>query len=409
MRIVLVSQRFYPMVGGIETQARTVARELAGRGHTVEVAAVNFAPPAGHDRLRVLHDTLLVRPFAGYDDGPVRVHAVTPSAAERARMLPVAVRAIPRVQRYAYQPLYEFGYRWYRPVFVPKLRALFRRADVVHGLCGGYLGWAAQEAAAGLGVPYVCTPFVHPGQWGDDRRNVAYYRRADAVIGLVPTDAAYLERIGVRPDRLRVIGVSPDLPPTADGPGFRRRHGLGDAPVVLYVGRLMPAKGAPAVLAAAPLVWRQLPSARFVFAGPGTPAEQATFAGTDPRVTYLGTVSHQEKADALAASDLFCMPSMSEILPTVYLEAWSYAKPVVAGRAHGVPELVEGCGGGLAAGQEPGELSAAILKLLGDADRRAQAGEAGRAQVREQYSPAAVCDALEQLYRDVGPRRGEAA
>jgi glycosyltransferase involved in cell wall biosynthesis len=401
MNIVLVSQNYRPMVGGIETQARMLAQEFAARGENVAVAAVNFRVASGSTRLRVLHDSLLVPSFQSYEDNGVRIHALTPTPAERVRMLPVAVRAVPRLQRYAYQPLYEMGYRWYRPIFVPKLRRLMAGADVVHGLCGGYLGWAAQEAAASLSIPYVCTPFVHPGQWGDDRRNIAYYRQADAVIGLVPTDADYLRSIGAPRETVHVVGVSPDLPASANAEAFRAKHRLGDAPLVLYVGRLMKAKGAPALLAAAPHVWRALPDARFVFAGPGTDEERSIFRDVDSRALYLGMISQQDKADALAACNLFCMPSVSEILPTVYLEAWSMGKAVVGGLAHGVPELIAGAGGGIASGQEPAQLADAILSLLRDPQRCQAVGAAGRSLVEQKYSPRAICDTLMNLYRAV--------
>ena len=70
---------------------------------------------------------------------------------------------------------------------------------------------------------------------------------------------------------------------------------------------------------------------------------------------------------------------MSEILPTVYLEAWSYGKPVVGGRAHGLPELVEGNRAGIAVSQEPERIAEALVRLLGDGDLRECLGERGRA------------------------------
>src|SRR5262249_53823016 len=147
---------------------------------------------------------------------------------------------------------------------------------------------------------------------------------------------------------------------------FRRRHNLAGNPLVLYVGRMMQAKGATAVLAAAPLVWQAFPEARFVFIGPANPSEAAHFQGADPRIIYLGKVSPQEKPDALAACDVFCMPSMSEILPTVYLEAWSYGKPVVGGHARGLPELVEGNEAGIAVSQAAEDVATALKALLSD-------------------------------------------
>ena len=246
------------------------------------------------------------------------------------------------------------------------------------------------------------TPFVHPHQWGDGPDDVRYYGKASAVIGLVPTDSAYLEQIGVPAKKIHTIGVSPDLASQSDGAAFREKHHIPQAaPLVVYVGRMMPQKGAKAVLASAPLVWEREPETRFVFIGPASPSEAEAFDGVDKRIAYLGKVSAQEKADALAACDVFCMPSLSEILPTVYLEAWSLKKPVVGGMAHGLPELVEQSGGGLAVGQDGEAVSGALLRLLGDKALQKRMGETGHDLVESRYSVAAVTTALENLYRDL--------
>lgn len=401
MRILLVAQNFLPFIGGVETHARQVAHTLAARGHDVQIVAVNFGPFRRHKRLAVLHTSLLAPTHDDYADGALPVKALTPRGPlDRARLLPIALRAVPKLRRVAFHQVHRMGYPAYRSVFLRRLERLVDGVDVVHSLANDYLGWTAQTAARRHGAAFVNTPFVHPSQWGDGPNDLAYYQACDAVIGLVDSDTAYLESIGVPREKLHTIGVSPDLPPTADPEGFRKRHGLGDAPVVLYVGRMMAQKGARAVVEDAPRVWERFPDTRFLFIGPGNDEEVSIFAGRDPRLSYLGKVSAQEKADALAACDIFCMPSMSEILPTVYLEAWSLGKPVVGGRAHGLPELVEGNGAGFAASQEPGAVADSLARLLGDPDLRAACGAAGRALVERNYTVDAVTTALERLYAD---------
>jgi glycosyltransferase involved in cell wall biosynthesis len=399
MNILLVTQNYLPFIGGVETHARQVAHELAQGGHCVTIAAGNFAPTRLSRHTSVLHASLLAPTHQDYADGDVPVRALTPRGTDRLRMLPIAIRVLPRLRRYAYHQLHRAGYSSYRAVYLPRLRRLVEEADVVHSLAHDYLGWTTQAAAQQRGIPFVVTPFVHPQQWGDGPNDVAFYRRAAAVIGLVDTDSGYLESLGVARERLHTIGVSPDLPPTVDPAGFRERHGLGEAPVVLYVGRMMAQKGASAVVAAASRVWEKHPDARFLFIGPGREDEVAVFRGADARLRYLGKVSVQEKADALAACDIFCMPSMSEILPIVYLEAWSYGKPVVGGRAHGLPELVEGNGAGLAVSQDPGDVADALSCLLDDPARRERFGQTGKALVERRYTVAAVTGQLEALYQ----------
>ncbi len=399
MKILYVTQNYLPFIGGIELQTHLAAQELSKR-HQVAVAAMNFAPCRLPKRLGSLHNSLLAPAFADYVDGPVPVHSLAPRLWERLRLLPAAIRALPVLQRYAFHGLNRAAYRAYRAVYVPRLRRLLAGTDIVHCATGGHLGWAAQEAAHSLGIPVVCTPYVHPSQWGDGPDDVAYYKRCRAVIALLETDRQNLAKIGVPEHLLRIIGVIPVVSEAADPAGFREKHGLTGKPLVLFLGRMTEYKGFRALLDAAPAVWKAVPDAHFVFAGPANPAEAAAFDTADPRVRFLGRCSDAEKSDALAACDVFCMPSTSEILPTVYLEAWTFGKPVIGGRAPGLPELIEGSGGGVAVAQTAEAVADAVIRFLSDADLRHRCGSKGRQLVADQYSLSAVTGQLEALYRE---------
>lgn len=396
MNILLVTPNYYPFIGGVETHARQVAYELA-KVHQVRVAAVNFAPCCLPSWLGVLHSNLLAPSYSSFQDGPISVHALTPSWYDRLKMLPIALRTLP-FNHYTYYALRRLGYECYHSAYLPKLRQLLQGVDIVHSLAFEYLGWAVQAASQELGIPFVCTPFVHPHQWGGDEANVAYYKSSQAVIALLGSDQQHLLSLGVPASNLHVIGVSPDLPPTVDPKGFCSRHGLEGVPLVLYIGRMMPQKGAKALLAATKKVWQVLPEARFVFIGPLLPESAQWFENTDSRILYLGKVSNQEKANALAACDVFCMPSLSEILPTVYLEAWSYGKPVVGGKADGLPELIEGNQAGISVSQDPEEISDAVTKLLLNSQLSQCYGKSGQELVTRNYTVEAVVSRLEILY-----------
>lgn len=112
-------------------------------------------------------------------------------------------------------------------------------------------------------------------------------------------------------------------------------------------------------------------------------------------------MSNQEKADALSACDVFCMPSMSEILPTVYLEAWSYGKPVVGGHADGLPELIEDNHAGIAVPQRSDDIAKALLRLIQNPELGQQMGRSGKELVETQYSVPAVVQQLRDLYNEL--------
>jgi len=400
MNILFVAQRYYPFLGGVETQTRLVVHELAARHH-VEVVAMNFGPSSLPDRLALLDDSLLAPSQESFDDGGIAVHSLAPSWTDRLRMLPIALRATPRLQRYAYHQLRNFGYRVYRAVYRSRLSEVLDGVDVVHSVAGGYLGWLAQEVAAEKRIPFVCTPYVHPGQHGDDEASAAYYRRSDAVFALLETDRQYLSGIGVQRERIHISGVVPLLPDSADPEGFRVKHGLQDKPVVLFVGRVVEYKGAFALLDAARAVWERHPDVHFLFVGPAADDARARLETGDPRMRYLGLVSDSEKADALAACDLFCMPSQFEILPAVYLEAWTYGKAVIGGKAAGLPDLIEGNDAGVTVERSPEAIALQIKKLLEDSSTRSRMGENGRALVGKRYTKEALVRTMEDVYLDL--------
>jgi glycosyltransferase involved in cell wall biosynthesis len=211
--------------------------------------------------------------------------------------------------------------------------------------------------------------------------------------------------LGVDSSRIHTIGVSPNLPSHVDGNRFRQKHALGDAPLFVYVGRMMAQKGAAAVVQSACKVWESLPDARFVFIGPAVGTESNIFAGIDPRILYLGRVDAKEKGDALAACDVFIMPSMSEILPTVYLEAWSLSKPVVGGLAPGLRELIEGNGAGKNVSQDPEQIATLLDQLIREKEQCEKMGNAGRELVDRLYTTEAVASQLESLYSRIVEER----
>jgi phosphatidylinositol alpha-1,6-mannosyltransferase len=400
MKIGLVCGNYLPFLGGVEVHAQQVAQELSRR-HEVAVIAMNFVESRLPRRLRVLHANLLAPSEPDRIDKRVAIHSLSPRFSDRLIMLPLALRATPRIQRWFYHEINLWTHPFYAKAIVPKMLRSLSDCNVVHGLCHGDIGWAAEKAARLLGASFLCTPFVHPHQWGDGPNDIAFYRRADAVIGLSESDRAYLEKIGVPAGKLRVIGVSPDLPPSADGNAFRQKHGLDGSPLVLYVGRMMRQKGALAILEAAPRIWLRHPKAHFFFVGPGSIEEKRIFKGRDGRIRYLGKVSLQEKADAFAACDLFCMPSMSEILPTAYLEAWNFGKPVVGGMAPGLQDLVEGNKAGISSRHDPIELARVLSRVLADTGSMREFGANGRDLVARRYSVESVVGELVALYESL--------
>ena len=174
----------------------------------------------------------------------------------------------------------------------------------------------------------------------------------------------------------------------------RLSDGHPERPLLLYVGRLSAEKEIERLR---PMLEAH-PEARLALVGDG-PHRQALeqhFAGLP--VTMPGFLHGDELAAAYASSDVFVMPSRSETLGLVVLEAMSSGVPVVAARAGGIPEMIEeGVSGYLF--DETAEAVGAIDALLGSAELRATVGAAARQQASQQSWKAAT-DILLEHYRE---------
>jgi glycosyltransferase involved in cell wall biosynthesis len=133
------------------------------------------------------------------------------------------------------------------------------------------------------------------------------------------------------------------------------------------------------------LVLQQFPEAVLLLAGPGDPDQERLSAIPGRNVRDLGAPDEFEKADALAACDLFCLPSAHESFGLVYIEAWLYGKPVICGSAPACRELVADGVTGLWGTQHPGDLARTIVRLLSDERQRSEIGLNGRQRTREYF------------------------
>lgn len=257
--------------------------------------------------------------------------------------------------------------------------AAIREVDVLHFVGTGWdiIGYPLWREAREAKVPFTVWPAVHPQSWGDDAFDVRLYSKADAVFCQSEYERAHLLSRGVPEEKLVRCGLPPMCRRNGNATRIREWLELDDRPVVFFLGRRDAGKGYPALLDAWPLVLRECPEAVLLLAGPGD-ADEARLSRISPEsLRDLGCPTEQEKADAYAACDAFCLPSAHESFGIVYVEAWSYGKPVVCGTAPASRELVENNVTGMWAEQEPKKLAESLLRLLADPEHRLRLGLAG--------------------------------
>jgi glycosyltransferase involved in cell wall biosynthesis len=235
-------------------------------------------------------------------------------------------------------------------------------------------------------------------------------RRAARVIAVSEAMARELVELGLAREKVTVVltAIDPLRPPATPRAELRARLGLpADRPLALFLGRLSPVKGPDVLIEAVRRLRERQPQALFVLAGDGqlrAPLEDAVRAhGLQDQVAFAGFVPRENVADHLAACDLLVLPSRSEGLPHAVLEAMAFSLPVVASAVGGVPEAVaDGVTGTLVRPEDPQALADALEPLLGDANRRATMGAAGRrAFEAREHTWERVARDLEGIYREV--------
>ena len=400
LRIALLSYRSKPHSGGQGVYVRHLSRELAARGHHVEVFSGQPYPELDDGPvLRQLPSLDLYR-----DDDPFR----TPGFGELrdwADAVEVAMMwggAFP-------EPL-TFSVRALRA-----LRARLGDFDIVHdnqGLGYGMLG------VRRLGVPLV-TSIHHPisvdrrldlagRNWLDQLNKRRWY-------GFVRMQARVARRIGplitvsssskddicrdfhIKREKVHIVPLGVDTRLFRPQPEQPRVPGR----IVTVTSADSPLKGLPMLLRAVAKLATERDAHLVVIGTPSTATrQQVAQLALGDSVTFASGLPDAEYARVLASAEVAVIPSMYEGFSLPAVEHMASGTPLVASRAGALPE-VTGDAALLVPPGDPEELSAALRGLLDDGEARALLASRGLARVRERFAWPAVAAATEALYRKV--------
>ncbi|MEW6770825.1 MAG: glycosyltransferase family 4 protein [Bacillota bacterium] len=221
-----------------------------------------------------------------------------------------------------------------------------------------------------------------------------------------------IAREGLEPDQVVTVynGVNPGEFQVAESrEALRRRLGLpAEGPVVGTVTRLAPQKGLRYLIEAAALF---PPEERpvFVVVGDGPLRaelqELAEKSGVSSRFVFTGV--RRDVPQVLGALDLLVLPSVTEGLGLILLEAMAASLPVVATAVGGVPEVVlDGETGVLVPPRDPAALAGAIAGLLRAPERARRLGAAGRERVARLFTVERMVGQVSGLYREALAAQG---
>lgn len=238
-------------------------------------------------------------------------------------------------------------------------------------------------------------------------------RRVRMITGVSQMVSQYfVDEMGFSPETVRTISNGIDLAKFShphDPAACKEMLGIPqDSKVLTVVGNLRKQKNHAALVRAMPEILRAYPSCYLLIVGTG-PEEKAirSLIGTlnlANRVLLLRT--RDDIPEILAATDVYCLPSLFEGMPLTILEAMAAGKPIVSTNVHGCRDIVEHEKTGfLVPPDQPGELAAAIIRLFSDPDLARSLGETSRTMVLKTYGLDKMALAYANLYEFIYTNR----
>ncbi|WP_026369635.1 glycosyltransferase family 4 protein [Kallotenue papyrolyticum] len=368
LRIAMLIQRYYPLVGGAERQVGALAPLLRSSGLDVQIVTRRYAGLADFELI----------------DG-VPVHRLPIPGPKACASLSYTLCALPLLRRL--------------------------RPDLVHAHELFSPATTALLAKHLLHVPVIAT-LHRSGAPGDVQRlrqkllgtqRLALFKRyIDLFVCISQEIRGELMAVGVAESQMVCIpnGVDPiRFAPVSEANKreLRRRLGLPEGPLVIFSGRLVPEKRVQHLLAIWPALRQICPQAVLVILGTG-PLETELRAMAGAGVVFAGLVDDVHLY--YQAADIFVLPSVAEGLSVAMLEAMATGLAVVVTDVGGAAEVINaGQHGLLVPPDDPMALQTALLTLLLDAEQRRSFGLQARQRVLERYALPAVAQQLISVYQ----------
>jgi len=281
---------------------------------------------------------------------------------------------------FRYVPLLGRGRSW-AGVAAAARRALGQGAagdyDIILATFAYPHGAAARALSAKMGIPYAIKArgsdlHALPDRGARRERTAEAVRDAAALMAVSGNLAEIAVRLGADPRHVRVLpnGIDADtFSRKTSRPQARRALGVDpEAPLLLFVGNLLPVKGLDVALRALAESGASCEMARLVIVGDGPMKRQlkrlAAGAGIAERVQFMGRLGRENVALWMKAADVLVLPSRNEGCPNVVLESLASGTPVVASAVGAVPDLLDDSCGFAVPPDDPKALAEAVGRVL---------------------------------------------
>ncbi len=367
MKIGIVSESYYPAVGGIPEHIHNLAVALRQRGHVVKIVTTSYGE---------------------YADAPFNS--------------PDVIRVGKAFNFHKNGSQAHLAYGW---GIVKQLREIFEREHFdllhIHGPEQPVLAFLALVNSNTVNVGTHHATYDRSIPLGILRPLAAHsVSKLHARMAVSPTAQATMQRYFPEGEYLQVPnGV--DVERFASGKPLAK---YADRPNIVFVGNFVVRKGIVHLLDAFHLIRRRIPHARLIAVGDGMLRQryerqlrQQGLLGTD--VIFTGRVSFDELPNYYATADVLCFPATGrESFGIVLVEGMAAGKPIVASDIPGYHFVAHGTGAAkLVPPMDVQALADALVNVLQDAPAQQRMGEAGKRAV-EKYRWSSVAAQVEQVY-----------
>lgn len=387
MKILMISDVYFPRINGVSTSIATYRHELEARGHEVHLIAPDYdglvtdderrirrisarhLPLDPEDRLIKGGSVLAMREEL-HDEEFDLLHIQTPFAAHYLGVRLARELGIPRVETYH---TYFEEYLYHYLPFLPR-----------------------------AGMRYLARSMSR--------------RQCNDLDGLVVPSSGMLEVLRGYGIRTHAEVIPTGLPAenfiAGDGHAFRTSHGIpAGRPVMLYVGRVAFEKNIGFLLKVTARLKRDLPEVLLLVAGEGPALEglkrEAARLGLGENALFVGYLDRKtELPDCYRAANLFVFSSCTETQGLVLLEAMAQSIPVVALAELGTKDVLRQGQGAEIAAHDVEDFAAKALSLLRHPERAAQLGVRGR-EYASDWSAGALAERMLGFYQHTIERHVE--
>ena len=380
MKILFVSDVYFPRVNGVSTSIETFRTNLRALGHTVHLVAPDY---------------------------------LTPSADET-DVLRAPARSVPLDPEDRFM-----SYRWVMQQ-IDTFRA--ESYDIIHVQTPFVAHYLGTNLSRLLGVPCVETyhtffeeylyhyiPLLPRKLLRFAAKRFSRHQ-GNSLDGMVVPSHPMLQVLrdyGITtPTEVIPTGIAPESFVAGDRAAFRQKYGIAqDRPMLLFVGRVAHEKNIDFLLKVAERVRHEIPDVLFVIAGEGPAREslasEVATLGLGENVMFLGYLNRNTELNSCYCSaDIFIFASRTETQGLVLLEAMAQGVPVVSTAELGTRDVLKEGLGVWIAQEELGDFSGKVVSMLGDAQTRKDLGMSGCDYAHE-WSASRQAQQMLLFYRSV--------